>query len=128
MHAALANWVPATRSWNWACVISTSFTVISTLEKFVPAGYCTVRLFVPKLNTLGRGGLNGGVIDCEVGGTPAIAIPCGPEPTGIVPVILLLAVLITDTLLVPWFVTYAEVPSADIATPNGTSKPATVAT
>ncbi len=46
----------------------------------MPAGYCTEKLFVPKLNTFGRVGLNGSVIHFETGGTPAIAIPCGaPE-------------------------------------------------
>ena len=67
----------------------------------MPGGYCTAKLFVPKSKTFGRVGLNGCVINCEVGGASAIAIPCGAEPTGIVPVIVLLAVLITDTLLAP---------------------------
>src|SRR5580704_5127009 len=105
MHVALANSVPATRFWNSDCVISTSLTVIFTLEKLVPTGYCTEKLFVPKLNTFGRVGLNGCVIDFEVGATPAIATPIGAEPTAAVLVIVLLAVAITETLLALRFVT-----------------------
>src|SRR5271169_4631445 len=99
MHAALANCVPATRCWNWAWVISTAAVVMFTPEKLVPGGYCTVWLFVPKLKTLGRVGLNGRMMICVVGGAVAIATPIGSVPTGILLMIVLVAVEITATLL-----------------------------
>ena len=76
-----------------------------TLEKSVPGGYCTIWLLVPKSKTFGSVGLKGWVICSVTGGADAIATPIGAEPTATVLVTVLLAVLITETLLALRFVT-----------------------
>ncbi len=67
--------------------------------------------------------VSGGVVS----GAGLTATPRGPLPTAIVPVTVLVAVLITETVSGPALVTYTRVPSGVTATPDGALPTVTVA-
>src|ERR1700741_1104729 len=93
MQLALTNGDPATPCLNPACVVCAAATVMFTPEKVVPAGYCTVKLFVPKLNGCGAVGLSGWVCVCVVGGEDKKrAAPSQIPVEGMLPVTLWLVV------------------------------------